>query len=192
MKRTKKEWEKIIGHSIRNDTYLVLERIQNNETYEEIIDDLAKNREIYHINLATPLVKFKTVKSYLSLINEKIEDQKELPPNRRKNSFNSGGIYGIYDNDELIYIGQTRKFSDRFSQHKSGFKYEDKPLYIYMRKQKENGHILSIKPIIDIEKINVESISRRDLEAMELALITLYKPKCNYEGVIIPYEFNYK
>lgn len=61
MRRTKEEWEEIVGHTMRIDTYLVLERIQDGETYEEIISDLDQNREKYGIKNSVSLVKPKTI-----------------------------------------------------------------------------------------------------------------------------------
>ena len=61
----KEEWEKIIGHNIRNDTYLILERMSCGEEYDEVIEDLENNREKYKIKSDTCLVKLKTIQEYL-------------------------------------------------------------------------------------------------------------------------------
>ena len=198
MKREKTEWEKIIGHNIRNDTYLVLERIQGNETYTEIINDLDNNRDKYNIDKNYLLVKFDTVQNYLSLIGKEIKDDKikeKKEKDRIRDSLNTGGIYGIYEDDKIIYIGYTKNFWQRFSCHKNCFnnKKNKSVLYSYMRKSKELGHNLKIQPIISIKDMKVKKqITKRDLEAMELAFITLYQPICNFQGIKAPYEFTSK
>ena len=197
MKREKTDWEKIIGHNIRNDTYLVLERIQEGETYTEIINDLNNNREKYNIDKYCPLVKINTIQNYLSLIDKEIKynetDVKvEKERNKNKKLLDTGGIYGIYEDDKIIYIGQTKNFSHRFGCHKSCFndKKNTRFLYSYMRKSKELGHNLKIQPIISMKDMKVkQQITKRDLEAMELAFITLYQPICNFQGVKAPYDF---
>lgn len=201
MKREKTEWEKIIGHNIRNDTYLVLERIQGNETYTEIINDLNDNRDKYNIDKYCPLVKIKTIQNYLSLIGKEIKQnekdiQTEKERSKIRESLNTtGGIYGIYEDDKIIYIGQTKNFWHRFGCHKSCFNDKENKsfLYSYMRKSKELGHNLRIQPIISIKNMKVkQQITTRDLKAMELAFITLYQPICNFQGVKVPYEFTGK
>lgn len=56
----KAEWEKIVGHSIRNDTYILLERMSNNENYNDIIEDIEKDRSKYDIKDSYILTKEKT------------------------------------------------------------------------------------------------------------------------------------
>ena len=71
----KAEWEKIVGHSIRNDTYVLLERMSNNENYNDIIEDIEKDRSKYDIKDSYILTKEKTIREYLSLT--KLPQQKE-------------------------------------------------------------------------------------------------------------------
>lgn len=192
MERTKLEWEKIIGHNIRNDTYLTLERIQKNEPYQTIIKDLDSNREKYNLKENYPLVKLKTIKQYLALINCTVEIGEEEEKEEDKKDLNTGGIYGIFRDNKIIYIGQTVCFRKRFINHRSSFNDEKNKtfLYNYMRKSKREGHNIYIRPLVSIEDMNVaHSITQRDLEAMELAFITLYKPICNYNGIKEPYKF---
>ena len=48
-----------------------------------------------------------------------------------------------------------------------------------------NGNDVRLKPIINVKELNTSNkISNRDIEAMELALIHLYQPKCNIQGVL--------
>lgn len=196
MRRTKEEWEEIVGHTMRIDTYLVLERIQDGETYEEIIRDLDQNREKYRIKNSVSLVKPKTIEQYLALIDVKLielENKQRVVLRHGFEHITGYGVYGIYVNDKIIYIGQTQDFRRRFVNHHSGFNCSNKPLYKHMRLEKQKGNQVSIKPIINVEDLQTETpITERDLQAMELALITLYKPPYNYEGIVIPYVFGNK
>ena len=200
MERTKEEWQQIIGHNIRNDTYQVLERIQKNEKFEDIIKDIREHREKYGVKQDTPLVRKETVKEYLSLVGVKIQEElvvveKNVKTKRKSiyDGLDGYGIYGIFIDDELIYIGETIDFKTRAKSHHTLFNNSDKPLYVRMRLEKENGKNVSIKPLINIKDlVTDEKITQRDIFAMELALITLYKPLYNYEGVKILYQFSNK
>ena len=194
MKRTKQEWEEIVGHTIRNDTYQVLERIQTGEQFEDIVKDLNENREKYGIKTDVSLVKIKTIEEYLEKIGIELVEKKYITKRADFSNISGYGIYGIYINDDLIYIGYTEDFRQRFRNHHTCFNHSDKPLYQRMRLEKEEGNQVSIKPLINIEELDVlnSKITERDLQAMELALITLYKPPYNYEGVRIPYQFGNK
>lgn len=49
-----------------------------------------------------------------------------------KNPQRTGGIYGLYYNNEIIYIGQTNNFNHRFSSHKyaiKSFKNDGQPFH---------------------------------------------------------------
>ena len=48
----KHEIEKILGCKIRQDEYLLVERIHNGESYENIKEDLNNNRMKYNIPFA--------------------------------------------------------------------------------------------------------------------------------------------
>lgn len=198
MKRNKAEWQQIIGHNIRNDTYQVLERIQEGETYQEIIKDIDENREKYKIKPEVCLVSEGKIIEYLSLVNidiKQLEEEKKIKKkyNSKYSNITGYGVYGIFIDDNIIYIGETLNFKQRFQAHNTCFHCSDKPLYQKMRQEKENGKQVSIKPLINVEELKTEEkITERDLYAMELALITLYKPYYNHEGTIIPYIFSNK
>lgn len=219
----KAEWEKIIGHSIRNDTYILLERMSNNENYNDIIEDIEKDRSKYDIKDSYILTKEKTIKEYLSLtkLSQQKEEQqiikrevprkykvikKKIPGQVEESSvkkrrqikdplYYQHGIYGIYIDNILIYIGKTNKnFGTRFGQHKqfmNSRNFEDKTeLYKILQSAKESNRTIMLKPLIIVENLKTDfNITVRDLEAMELALITLYKPQCNIEGLKKEYVF---
>lgn len=67
--------KQMMGKNIRNDTYVLLERMSNNENYNDIIEDIEKDRSKYDIKDSYILTKEKTIREYLSLT--KLPQQKE-------------------------------------------------------------------------------------------------------------------
>lgn len=67
---------------------------------------------------------------------------------------NHYGVYGIYFNKKLVYIGKTsRNFYQRFSEHKGNMKYQGGKLYEEMRKFKDksvNNKINCIPLIVNL------------------------------------------
>lgn len=186
----KEEWSKLIGHGIREDTYILLERMRGGEKYDDVIKDIDNNREKYHIKKYTALSKKETVEKYLLIANNAGINEEKIKLN---NIENKHGIYGIYVNNILIYIGKTTtSFKARFQQHKYFMNVEKNKDYLYqiLKCAKQNNQTITLKPLIVVEDLKVQyPIKDRDLDAMELALITLYKPQCNIEGRIKNYRF---
>lgn len=116
------------------------------------------------------------------------EWERKLPQNRKDR-----GIYGIYYKDELVYIGKTNvTFEKRFAQHWEGI-HQGQGMYLYEQLHKEDWDMIIMKPIISLYDIKIrEELSNRDIESMELALITLYKPKYNKAGVTGDYIYSSK
>ena len=113
------------------------------------------------------------------------------------------GIYGIYvvddinQSDYLIYVGMTTvSFADRFHGHlnKMNDKKVNKKLYNRMRQAKRAGLRVELRPLIQLDKVywNKKHIYKHELEMMEIAIIDLLKPVCNWEGVEAPYQFGYE
>lgn len=115
------------------------------------------------------------------------------------------GIYGIYVIDEvqqtkeLIYIGKTRAgFDSRFHSHIDKLNNENNKsqlkLYNKIRQAKRAGLQVKLEPLVQLDQVywNKEFISENDLAMMEITLITLYQPECNWEGVQAPYLFGYE
>lgn len=108
----------------------------------------------------------------------------------RFSEFTGKGVYAIYSNDEIIYIGSTNNFKKRFAAHYYDFNNSSKPLYAKMRRDKAEGKIVTIAPLINVESLYTkDEITDRDIQAMELALINLYRPICNLQGISMPYKF---
>lgn len=109
------------------------------------------------------------------------------------------GIYGIYIDDELIYIGSTtRSFEVRFKEHRGRMLdagWTGQPLlYGRLREAFKQGRSLTLVPLVEIENLKRKGkgISKRDVHIMELALISWLQPPCNVEGVTEPYFIPYK
>lgn len=140
---------------------------------------------IEQINLIKPFYKYKNKKfNNIRLIEHKTHiPQKEEKPKHF-------GVYGIYENDELVYIGYTmRDFSVRWREHSEAIIKQDKSQEIY-RKINPNSKI-EFGILIDVTKMKVDKqLKAQDIECMELALIHLYWPKYNVQGTKIPYKFS--
>lgn len=109
--------------------------------------------------------------------------------NQQKEKPQSYGVYGIYKDDELVYIGSTmREFDIRFKEHLKNISEKSTELYLYSLLDK-NDNIYFVK-FIDVAQLKTNrELGRQDVEAMELALISVYKPRGNLAGN--SYEFKF-
>lgn len=188
------QWEEIYGKRIRTDTYIFLERMSNGEKYEDIREDIDNNRKKYGIKEDICLIKKETLIEKLKQAGIEVDEEGIVKkkhnskiPIEQKNS----GIYGIYVEEQLVYIGKTTvNFRTRFLQHKRNVLDGEKgKLYSYLRKCHEAGKQIIMKPLIAVEELKVDrGVTPRDIKAMELALITLYQPICNIEGIYTNYN----
>lgn len=100
-----------------------------------------------------------------------------------------GGIYGIYLNNELVYIGSTTCFSKRFSAHERGI--FEKPEQHVHHELNKYIHLpqyqISIKVLIDTTIEQNHSFTDKELRAMEYGLIKMYQPKFNRAGITTPF-----
>ena len=107
----------------------------------------------------------------------------------KKKQMVEGGVYGIYVNGHLYYIGSTYDFEKRFKEHQAKLRADSKELYVYKLIQK--GDVIEYKPLIKTKDVKVErQLERRDIEDMELALITLYYPIGNIAGRLQPNKYH--
>ena len=124
------------------------------------------------------------------MVNNKIHDK----------DWNDKGIYGIFVNDELFYIGMTMdSFGNRFRAHKrhvdegiKGCYKADTQYDMYERLAKEvkDGKDVELRPLVCLSKLYIQEESkncrpeliRRDVECMELAFISYFKPILNTQG----------
>lgn len=96
---------------------------------------------------------------------------------RRKN-VDKCGIYGIWFEKDLVYIGKTiQPFKKRFQCHKSAMKVDTSALYRGMRQfKKETGGAIICKPL---KSFNIGSVLNEDLEKLEMEYIHKLNPKLN-------------
>lgn len=88
---------------------------------------------------------------------------------------NRGGIYGIYFNNEIIYIGQTVNFKNRWAAHKSAIKNnknDDQPLH----QCGLNIDHLSFKILFDKSKLK---LFPGEVDKIESIFISIILPEWN-------------
>jgi hypothetical protein len=162
---------------------------------EEVRTYLDKNRGLinnYNGNIAL-------TESIIGVLRElgAIETKKY---NKNNITSNKTGIYGIYIEDELVYIGKTDVgFQKRLYMHKYSMEHIEKSgnkdFYTALKKASNEGKEIKLVPLVVIEDLKVkghDNFTFNDIKMMELSLITAIKPKYNIEGVHIPYDFSHK
>lgn len=181
----------IVGELMRDEEV----RYRNYKVYPDYVNDLEEVKRLdkklskpWHRYISSSW-KRKTMviteSKYRQLVNEWKEENKPITKKKLK-----GGIYGVFIDNKLVYIGKTnRDFKTRFNEHKAALENQDNEQYLYKYLLQQDG-VISFKPLIKIEDIKAkEEITNRDLEAMELGLITLYQPYCNIQGRLQEYKF---
>lgn len=141
--------------------------------------------------------EYKVINHIISLIKIEMPIEEILEnygkQNKKGKIENCTGIYGIYVNNKLVYIGRTiTSFKQRFNSHKANLNNSDEFMYRKLREYKEAGNKITMKPLIAVELLNVEhkkTFTKNDINCMELALITMYQPFFNTEGKVKPYVF---
>lgn len=138
----------------------------------------------------------KEVEIYEKELEEKRKKEEKIQKKQMKKVNADRGIYGIYCNNKLIYIGKTDvDFETRFKQHKYAVESGSTSQYLYKylgKMKRDEGCVITLKPLVNIKDLKVKgTIRNRDIEAMELALIQLYQSICNIQGIKQDYEFTY-
>lgn len=104
------------------------------------------------------------------------------------------GIYGIFENDELIYVGETSKsFVERFRAHSKCVKENSSisEMYSYIKDNFEENKFC-MRPLVEVDsrvKLTGE-LQLRDIQSIELGFITCFRPKFNIMGVFKEYKLN--
>lgn len=129
---------------------------------------------------------FGTQKEFDAMIAKiKKEEQKQI---RKDKGISNGGVYGVYRNGQLIYVGSTTNFEQRWKDHKSHIKNKDYKLYFYKLIKPEDN--VEFKILIDGSKLKADkTLTATDLKTMELALITLSQPIGNIAGRLQPFRY---
>ena len=74
---------------------------------------------------------------------------------------NDSGIYGIYIDGVLVYIGKATNFHWRFSAHAASIRHSDTVWYPLIREFDRRGHNIEARII---EKIPIRAIKEKELE----------------------------
>lgn len=179
--------------SCRGDTYFCVGKLldkwkERGEISDEQFLEVKKEWEELNPNDPHDFVKKTTIERWL----------KRLDPIEEVN--NKHGIYGIYSirpdgKEQLVYIGKTEtSFSQRFQEHVRGMKTGDSFVHREMKEYKELGYSFVLRPMVVIEDLKMDrmTITSKELKSMQLALITVFKPRWNVQGVLTPYCFTRK
>lgn len=135
-----------------------------------------------------------TIKKHLRDIGLGLDNEKSnfenISLDNLEDWMKKSGIYGIYLDNKLCYIGMTnRTFLQRYKDHLYHYKNKDTNLLIYkiMNEAVVNeGASIEMKPLIIFDLIEQEAdikLTLRDKKLMELTLIKAYKPIGNNEGI---------
>lgn len=133
------------------------------------------------------------LKEYQIREEEMKKREQRIAEKRKKKENADRGIYGIYCDGVLVYIGKTDvDFETRFKQHKSALENDNNDQFLYKYLKQRIGSHIELRPLINIKELKTnKKIYNRDIEAMELALITVLKPYCNVQGRLKEYQFTY-
>lgn len=110
------------------------------------------------------------------------------------------GIYGLYLDGVLVYIGKTTQgFLKRYKQHKRLVDFPEESekqydMYYELHEALALGKSLQLQPIFVAETAQYNSLytlTNRDLESMEFILINTFKPRYNVAGVRLPYRYSH-
>lgn len=132
-------------------------------------------------------------KKYEIDLKKKAQEKKQKLQKKKEREQADRGIYGIYVDGQLVYIGKTEvSFAERFEQHREAMQAEEPVQYLHKRlKQwKAEDKRIHLKCLINIKELQTDrELTSTDIKSMELALIALYQPICNVEGVSKPYQY---
>ena len=90
---------------------------------------------------------------------------------------NDSGIYGIYIDDALVYIGKTSSFHYRFNGHMNSLRHDLTAWYPLAREFDARGHRIEAKII---EKTSVRAMSEKEQE-----YIHKLQPLFNVQGCFV-------
>lgn len=157
----------------------------------EMAEEIQKRYSILNIK------SIKTIESYVGIINRNLPEKilQPVATAKIKNNKESYGVYAIYVNDKIIYIGSTtRTFDIRFNEHQKALLDLNQPqlnVYSLIRILQEAGQTITYKPLIDCSKLQTnKTLTTHDIESMELALIQEHQPVGNIAGLTKPFLYH--
>ena len=162
------------------------------DNYKEIcIDDQKKLTKPYWTYKQKYYNWFGTKDEFDAMVARQQEERRKLLERQSKKNVSqvcNGGVYGVYRNRQLIYIGSTIDFNKRWNEHKRNIKNKDYKLYFYKLIKPEDN--IEFKILIDGSKLKADkTLTATDLKTMELALITLSQPIGNIAGRLQPFRY---
>ena len=162
------------------------------DNYKEIcIDDQKKLTKPYWTYKQKYYNWFGTKDEFDAMVARQQEERRKLLERQSKKNVSqvcNGGVYGVYRNGQLIYIGSTIDFNKRWNEHKRNIKNKDYKLYFYKLIKPEDN--IEFKILIDGSKLKADkTLTATDLKTMELALITLSQPIGNIAGRLQPFRY---
>lgn len=104
-------------------------------------------------------------------------------------------VYGLYYNDELIYIGSTANYHQRWGEHYLDFKTHSltNEMYRQLSNVVDEIEFKILYDPIQVKKLaQDEEITMYEYEIVEKNCIEHYKPRYNKEGVVTPFRFQAK
>lgn len=105
---------------------------------------------------------------------------REINEEKESDDINSYGVYGMYRNDELIYVGMTmRSFRQRWKEHQGYIKNKSNALSVYSLIEDDDK--IEFKILFDVMK-NGMPLSEKEVKAIERKFIVQYSPIGNVEG----------
>ena len=168
-------WEKIKNFTIEETENTVYFVINPKEFYE------AKNKNYKFNTYKTHNSKQKEVK--LISLGEWYKLQKKIP---LFENCGKSGIYALYLDEKLLYIGMTEKtFYHRLCEHCACIdtNNDTQKLYIALCKNKISSAEITLKPLFIKEDAKIERITSYDLETIEYGFIQCFNPPLNAAGI---------
>lgn len=104
------------------------------------------------------------------------------------------GVYGIFENDELIYVGETmRNFETRMREHNQAMNdgSKENEMYQYIKENFEDKRFY-MRPLVEVDlRVNANrKLTQDEVYAIELGFITCFMPRFNRAGVDVWYRLN--
>ena len=120
---------------------------------------------------------------------------------------NDKGIYGIFVDNVLMYVGMTMdSFKRRFSSHRrhinemmnGRYNGNNRHLYTALAKYVNGCNYVEFRPLVCLSKLKIQEksarcnpqLKRRDVECMELAFISYFRPVLNVQGMYTEYPLD--